>query len=223
MTKTKNATTPERVQNQIEEDTDNPIEVREYDPKEIEETIGEMAIDTRGAITKVKIHEGPKPMPQDKRIKELTSKELDERAEARLKEILPEMDKGLQTQIDRKLAEVISASFNMNGAIDRLLSHDDYINNPFIRLDLDQYGIGKTSPTESDSSDLPHQIEGHARRSKFIRTIEDHAKGVIQKHLDKRLTKYKDLIGNKSTKIGLERTREGRNVALFYFKNKEED
>jgi hypothetical protein len=218
MSEIKNVQEPQRIEDEKGwQGEEQEHEVRGYDARDSGKVIGEMSIDTKGAVSRVTHKKGPKPISKDTKTKEFTNEELDTKATERLEEKMKEIERDLADGLDSKLARRITRLHNMAKVIDNLFE-DNSVPGALIRIAPESYGLGVISGNEIKESDLPHQKETQERREKFIKEIVKRSTKFIEDHLEKRLAKYKDLVGDRKIKITSELSNGTYN---FYFETPE--
>jgi len=199
-----NTETPERVAKAPEGEY---IEVRDYDALYTAKVIGDIAIDTRGAITKVNTGEGPKPIPSTVKVAVLSSDDIRNpyaKPERRLQEIYKLLDPKLTTDIDKFLIQKIEENPNdMDSAM------KTFAETATFGFRFDELNVGDVRDTEvSDKNNTRGQIEAYKQRKEFIGKLVEHGSEVIQFFLNKRLSNYGglDRIGRASPENGRPRS-----------------
>lgn len=166
------------------------VDVRQYDAVDTKKVTGNIAEDTKGAITRVMRGPGIKPIPDTVDAKQLSDKELDQRKKLRLQEIYKKMDPAIERQVNEQLQACLQK--NPENFTE---GTKEFLQTMSIRVNLKELGVGTLNPTtEFGKDNSGKEIAAANRRSDFLHSLIDHGKNVIS-----------NLV---STKVGRYRTRE---------------
>lgn len=163
------------------------VEVRQYDAIDTRKVTGNIAEDTKGAITRVMRGPGIKPIPDTVDAKQLSSEELDQRKELRLQEIYKKMYPAIRQQVDEQLQACLQE--NPENFAE---GTKKFLQTMSIRVNLKELGVGTLNPiTEFREDNTGKETEAVDRRLNFFHSLIDHGKNVISNLVGTKVERYR--------------------------------
>jgi|GEM_PF-3312851 len=191
-----NAQTPERVTQTPEE---QEVEVRGYDALHTEKVIGEVALNTHGAITKVTAEKnGPKPVPETVNATTPANDEAEKRAKKRLDEIYETLDPKLTADVDTMLNQEIQKYPNS-----MFTSITEFLRKANFGFKLKDIGVGETDKYSETTTynNTPLQVKRHGMRVAFIEELIAHGQQTVEDHIKSRLANYSHMLFEAQKKL----------------------